>query len=195
MAMVNANAAVPATTVSGGGGGRRRRARTSQNLAKSGGIRINRTDLFVTLKQNDNSFRYVRPSSFTWLSNLSKFFDRWKIYSCSFEYRPSVGTTTDGKVMMGINYVSDGGNKVSKDTIAALTPFLDTPVWQSAKLVFPQNRLMVQKEYQIDSSPSNGNWEFPGALEWSVGGPTGGTKEVGDIWVTYDVELFGTNPV
>nr|AKH40292.1 orf1 [Motts Mill virus] len=127
----------------------------------------------------------LKPSSFPYLGTLSKGFERYKWRSMTIHYKPIVGTTAAGAVTLGVDWTNTERN--TRKEIAALTPVLDTPVWQLAKLTLPVARLNSRKEYMVTGTDANDCG--PGKLCVVV---TGATGTVGDLWIQYHLDMYGT---
>lgn len=157
--------------------------------ANDGSIRISRGEFLdvVTVQL----VKKLTPDSFPWLSALAKAFDRITWHSCTIQYKPAVGTTTNGIVTYGVDWDSDQGRLLDLKMAQALTPLQTHPVWQCSELRLPPPKLQTRKEYKLRAGTDKTD-DFdlaPGDLLVWVEGNQG---LVGQIWVQYDVTLFGT---
>lgn len=185
--------------VQGAGGGRRRRARGGGGGIPTisngqGAVRVRRTEFALEVSGGTavQGF-YFRAEDFPWLGNLAKSFDRITWHSATVCWKPAVGTTVDGLVSYGMDWAGD--RQVTKRSdLLAFTPVQDHPVWQQSQMVLPSARLQTRKEYVTKQNDSVSNRPFydssPGLL--TVVTTNTAAKVMGEIWITYDVTLFGT---
>jgi len=150
-----------------------------------GQITFGRLEYVGDVKASEALLLDLRPSSFPYLGTLSKGFERYKWRSLTIHYKPIVATTSAGAVTLGVDWTNT--ERKTRKEIAALTPVLDTPVWQIAKLNLPVARLNSRKEYMVSGTDSNDLG--PGKLCVVV---TGGSGTVGDLWVQYHLDMYGT---
>lgn len=133
---------------------------------------------------------------FNWLSGLAKSYEMIVWHKLEVSWRSAVGTTQDGMVAYGIDWqvrdtAYDPGQVQRRPAVTSLTPVKDHPIWQStdamplrAAVKFLQSR----KHYIMRSSEIVDT--APGSLLLSVmNGPA--RKDVGELWVRYDVSLLG----
>lgn len=182
---------------SGGGRRRRRKVAVPATMAANGEVVVSRSEL-ITLVQLSASQASVAgqfdlfPSSFKWLANLWKSFERVKWMSCSVRWVPAVGTTYGGLISYGVDWTFQK-NQIKRDAISALTPSKAHALWvdsSSAPLVLPQ-RMLQSRLWYVDGAESAD--KGPGRVCYCVDGTsTAGTQTVGEFWVTYRVCLSGT---
>lgn len=156
----------------------------------AGGIRIRRTEFFVDV--SDAGSELAVCEKFAWLNKIAKAFDRITWHACRVYYRPAVGTTKDGEVLIGVDWDGDKeGQALTKTFVQALTPVNCHPVWQASTLVLPPSRLMSRREYKITpGSDKTDDYDTSfGNITWYTAKTT---TPVGSLWVEYDVSLFGT---
>lgn len=171
------------------------RGRMARDLdTVQGGIRISRCEYLMDVKGSASGDTTnvvpLAPVSFSWLSTLAKSFDRITWHAATLHYRPAVGTTKDGIVVIGPDWDTEGST--TKDYVMSATPIVQGPVWQGLNLVLPSARLMTRKEY-MTSKPTGVNTDFdvaPCDVMWFCSGVD--AHVYGQIWVTYDVTFFGT---
>lgn len=130
----------------------------------------------------------IGPSSFTFLKNLFGSFERYRWHRLHIYYKPAVGTTAKGLVSYGADYTI---KKVSQTRvqISSLTPNASHAVWadSTAKpLVIPSNMLQSRSWYTAEG---DGVDKFTARLCWAVNADPG---LIGELWVSYDVEMSGT---
>lgn len=170
---------------------RKRRGKGGSMLSEEGVIRLKKRELLVSITTKDGLATKVDPvadstkSVLPFLAKIGKSFDRIIWHSVTVEYRPTVGTARDGSFSMGIDW--GGGETVpgSKGAVLALSPNSDGAVYQPQVLRASQARLMSKNSYNLAES---GTSEYPFTLKtWLSDQMT-----AGDIWLTYDVTLMGT---
>ena len=128
---------------------------------------------------------------------------RWN--KVCIEWRPAVGTTTNGIVTYGVRLMDDltrvDGNPqlpASRATVSALYPVNDHPVWQGATLVVNKDLLMSRKWYATKSTSgvaSNvDNLDLcPGTFLYGIDHDADVKANFyGEFWITYSVTLDGT---
>jgi len=110
------------------------------------------------------------------------------------QYRAAVGTTTNGEVLIGVDY--DAKDAVlSYQGTAALSPKSMTPVWKDSVLVVPHNRAMKQKWLvtATDISPTTAggtpiNYRDD-AIAFGLNITSTGASATGSVWIEYNVEF------
>lgn len=139
------------------------------------------TKIWPTLGDNDKVVK-VMP----FLAKLVGSFDRIVWHSVVIEWKPTVGTSTNGSFSMGCDW--GGGSTAPKDkgTVLALSPNSDGAVYQPQSLRLAQARLMSKSSYNTTSADQS---EYPFTLMTYA---SSDAKNLGDIWITYDVTLMGT---
>lgn len=176
-------------------GRQRRRGASNSIMGGEGSIRVARKEFVMEIKGQMVSYFELWPNRLAWLKGIAGNFDRYRWISVDIEYKPAVGTTANGLIAFGPDW--DGGatetTYVREDVLAA-TPVCEVPVWQPAKLALPASKLQTRKEYRLRVQK---NWDdvtqfdcFPCFLMVACTG----TKDtsVGELWVHYNVEMFGT---
>jgi hypothetical protein len=172
--------------------GRRRanRRRGPGIVNPEGSVRIARPEFFIEVKGGTTLSTTLETKHLGWLDGLARNFDRIVWHSCSLIYKPAVGTTKDGLISLGVDWNSSSPAKERKDVLK-LTPILDLPVWQATSgrgLILPTSKLQSRKEYFVSGGDVQDN--CPGAVVYNCSGT--GSGVYGEIWVHYDVSLFGT---
>lgn len=150
---------------------------------QQGSVTFSRLEYVADVK--DSGSFDLCPSSFPFLKGLSANFELYRWTKMEVQYKPAVGTNTAGAVTIGVDW-SNKKTKKTRPEISALTPMMDTPVWQMSKLTLPSSRLQTRKEYILESDDVND--KQPGALLWK----SSSSSAVGDLWISYTVHLFGT---
>lgn len=153
----------------------------------------------------------LAPGNLPWLANLAKAFERMRWLSCALEYRPVVGANSDGTVAVGLDWANTavaseeilGHLKLVKkdapdrDSVLSCTPCYDGPVWQQMRrLVVPSSRLQSRAWYDLPADLAKIEEPMdvsPGAVAVQATGAA--TKSLGEIWVTYRIQMQGTRKV
>lgn len=154
-------------------------------VSNQGLINFSRTELLGEISTSVGSFD-LEPSSFPFLKGLASHFELYKWLKMTIVYKPAVGTTVAGAITIGIDW-SNLGKNTTRSQVATLTPMFDVPVWQTGRMVLPSSRLQTRKEYILESSDIND--KQPAKVMWAM---SASQQSVGDIWVEYSIQLFGT---
>lgn len=170
------------------------RAKTGRRgfLNPEGNVRVTRNEFLLEVKGGVNSSLNLSPDNFPWLKSLAAAFDRVTWHSASLVWKPAVGTTESGMFAMGVDWNS-ASKAASRATVLSLTPVFDSPVWQPTQgkgMVLPTSKLMSRREYMLSGSGDAVDKQ-PGILMYSCSGGDN-SKIYGEIWLKYDVSLFGT---
>nr|QRD99878.1 MAG: capsid [Culex impudicus luteo-like virus] len=134
---------------------------------------------------------FVKPSAdvLPWLGKLAANFEQIEWHSIKLVWKPAVGTTFNGSVVIGVDWNANT-TEATRAKAQAAVPHIDTPIWQKGVMVLPQNRLQSRKTYVLgaDSKVDQG----PGVVLFTarVSAPD---REVflGDLWLDYKVRLIG----
>lgn len=141
------------------------------------------------------SFNLV-PSSFSFLSTISKSFERSVWHKVHFYWKPLVGGLVGGLVTMGVDW-DWKGSQPDRTQISAYTPNSTVAVredCQTCPLALPPAKLQSRKYYFHNS---DGDWVDRGPAKiWIAGSVQSdqASKEIGEIWAEYDITMLGTCP-
>nr|UUW06590.1 VP3 [Cat Tien Macrotermes solemo-like virus] len=181
---------------------RRRRRASRAPVEPSSGVAqgdvvVSRSELLDTVSTDPTSL-LLHPDNLPWLKNLAKAFELYRWISVVLEYRPLVGTYSNGAIAMGADWgtqsakldkgklVSSKVAAISREAILAMTPSVDTPQWKPvARLPLPTTRLQGKRWY--DCATADG----PGY----VANISTTNKDCGEVWLHYKVHLTGTRVV
>jgi len=130
----------------------------------------------------------LSPRLFPFLKQFSHHFEMWKPVYINLVYKPSVGTTVGGSVLMGIDWNHRGIPKKRGD-IAAYTPNCSTPVLKEALMTLPKAQLNSRPWFSLEDTMSLSS--APGRVWYSASGEK--ETAVGELWVEYHVLLAGTS--
>lgn len=112
----------------------------------------------------------------------------------SLEYRSLVSTTHDGNVALGFDWAASNVKQnryvgaIKRESVLALTPNYDGPVWQRSPLIhLPPSKLRQRPWYDLGATDLSD--KTPGHLVVV----NGDEKAAGEVWVHYTVTLCGTH--
>lgn len=184
-------------------------------LAGIGGeVVISRSEMVVSVTTgstaNVGGAFILDAINFSWLANLAKAFERLRWLSLAIEWRPAVGTTTDGTIALGVDWGSSSADtlqlrrglwglhaSVDRKEVLACTPNSDSPLWQPVKMMqLPVSRLQSRDWYEIPVNTSTKVAVYdraPGSVVYYA--TAGASKTCGEIWVHYTVLMSGTRSV
>lgn len=177
---------------------RRRRAGPSTVASNEGSITISRCELCsevsvkASAKDGVKGHVDILPDSFPYLKTLFKSFDRLMWRKLHFYYKPAVGTTFGGLFSMGFDWDWSTGD-VSREKISALTPNMACAAWndtEKSPLALNAGKLNVWYQPRSQEYVTRG----PGRLDYALVAATDKDLVVGEIWVSYTVAMYGTNP-
>lgn len=102
-----------------------------------------------------------------------------------------MAATTNGSLVMGVDWDSNNATPVTYDVVSNYTPVVDVPIWQSAQMPLPSARLQTRKEYLVKGDTKTPDVDLLAGYLMAItsGAPQ---TELGHIWIEYDVSLFGT---
>lgn len=109
------------------------------------------------------------------------------------QYKAAVGTTTNGEVLMGVDFDAKDYVNTYQGT-AALSPKAMAPVWRDATLTVPQARAMKQKWLVTATDISTAGTTTPAnfrndAVAFAYQVTSTGSGATGSLWVEYNVEF------
>lgn len=202
------------------GGKRRRRRRgggptVGTQIGNGGQITLTRSELFLQVvsvaepkapSDANNTLGAVAIAPGTgvmpFLWKLAQCYTRLKWNSLSFEWKPAVGTTTNGILTYGVRLMDDRKAGVppvpaTRAQVSSLYPVNDHAVWCAATLRVNNDLLMSRKWYATEptGTPDStfDNFDYaPGSLEYGLTHDADKGVAYGEFWVTYSVTLDGT---
>nr|WQM60694.1 MAG: VP3 protein [Solemoviridae sp. 1] len=191
-----AASSIPAGFAVGGASPRRRRGRGGNGLNNSseGAITLARSELLssveyatagvyakaVVLEPTDNFM--------PWLYVLYKGFDQMQWHSCSIVYKPAVGTTFAGSLVVGVDWNAEA-TKTDRNVVQACTPVMEAAAWQPLQMTLPSSRLQSRRFYIRSAEKATDR--APGVLLINLKTSESRATFVGDIWIHYKVTLYG----
>lgn len=197
---------IPAANVSnpnpvrGGRGGNRARSR----IGNGGRIVLSRDELLVQVKTSpgklESTFSVdLKPSTgvMPFLFRLALCYQRIKWIRAHISWRPACGTNTNGIVSYGVAY-NNTRSITTRELVTSLTPCNDHPVWQSTgitPLIIPTDMLMSRKWYALNTSADDPFDQQMGKFYVGISHDNATAAESrGEFWISYTVEMEGTNP-
>lgn len=169
-----------------------------RSAAQQGSIRIRRNEFLVEIKTgNGGGALAINIASFTWASKIAAAFDRATYHKVVFRYKAAVGTNVNGMISFSFDWDSNQAATVNRNIVLAATPVNDHPVWQSSTMALPPSRLMTRKEYNMFAPKSAVGTDYdncPGYLLYATTATKGTATDdfvVGELWIDYDISLFG----
>lgn len=194
----------------GGGRSRRRKANgPAFDIGNGGRVTLSRCELYsqATVLKNTSSLLAEVPifppaaqtaNVFPFLQNLARVYTRLRWEKMVFEWRPAVGTTTNGIITYGVRLMDDAtAPPTSRIQISALSPVNDHPVWQSSDMVVPTELLQSRKWYAIQRTGTGAtNPDLvdlaPGSLQFGLSVDNSADDRMfGEFWICYRVTLDG----
>lgn len=166
-----------------------------------GEVTLSRSERFQDVTKATNWT--LHPHNLPWLANLVKAFDMVRWDRAIIEYRPLVGTTSDGAVAVGFDWAQkevvtvDGrlaaavGKDPTRDNALACTPCFDIPFWGTRQMHLEPSRLRQRNWWPAVSDVKD--LAYPGSV--LVVPSTAYTTAKGEIWLHYTVTLSGTRTV
>ena len=171
---------------------------TDPKIARSkSGVRIQHRE-YITDFNGASTFtavgRYINPSdeaTFPWLASIANSFEMYRFNSLSFHYAPSCGTTTAGSVLLAVDYDPDDTSVVSKEQVMNMRSATRGAPWEEITMVCRPDDLARRKTLYTGATVL-GNVESRfsnlGVFYACASGMSGGDG-VGELYVTYDIEL------
>lgn len=198
--------------------GRRRRRRRggggnpAPSIGNGGQLSLTRTELFAQVTMGTDVNAPVlgavaiapltdtsKPGVFPFLRNLCKVYSRLRWDFMRIDWRPAVGTTTNGIITYGVRLMQTKAIEVPKSRIdvSALSPVCDHSVWKTSELPIARDLLQTRTWYALQDTLTDVDFVdvAPGGLWYGLQAssiPAGGL--VGEFWVTYTVTMDGSRP-
>lgn len=181
------------------------RARGGRAQVGTGGrIVLTRDELLVTVATTADKGESVfsselKPSSgvMPFLFRLSSCYQRIRWLRAHITWRPACGTSTNGIISYGVAF-NNSATVTSRDLVTALTPCNDHPIWQSTgvnPLVIPSELLMSRRWYLLNVTKTDPGDQGMGRFCCGFTHDVESTaRSRGEFWISYTVEMEGTNP-
>lgn len=173
-------------------------------IGNGGRIVLSRDELLVQVKttagRGESVFSVdLKPSSgvMPFLFRLASCYQRIRWLRAHISWRPACGTNTNGIISYGVAY-NNTKSISTRELVTSLTPCNDHAVWQStgvAPLIIPSDLLMSRKWYALNSTGDDAFDAQMGKFYVGLSHDTISTAESrGEFWISYSVEMEGTNP-
>lgn len=132
-------------------------------------------------------------TTFPWLSQMAILYESYKFKSLKFIYEPACPSTTQGSVMMAIDFDAADAAPSSKVQLMAYKYAVRCPAWESVAYRSDLSDLLkfgVQR--YVRNGPVTGDIKTYdiGNLQFAVSNFTGTSTFVGELYVEYDVEFY-----
>lgn len=165
------------------------------NPLREGELVIARSELLLALEVAQDatetaSAHLILPSNsrLTWLNKLAASFDQIIWLSAAIVWKPAVGTTFNGSLIVGVDWNADA-NGTTRTTVQACVPHMDTPVWSKARMTIPTARLQSRRSYILKAAQNVD--KAPGVILVNARTTKGAPTFLGDLWMEYKVRLMG----
>lgn len=173
----------------------RKRSRRQARLPP-GTVIVRYKELLGSVHNGTTQFLFVPGSSgLPHLDARGRMYEMYRLRGpVRVQYRAAVGTTTNGEVLIGVDYDAKDAVLTYQGT-AALSPKSMTPVWKDSVLVVPHNRAMKQKwlvtaaditPTETGGTPTNYRDD---AVAFGLNITSTGSSATGSVWIEYNVEF------
>ena len=134
---------------------------------------------------------------FPWLSRIANGYERYCVHSMTISYEPFVSTTETGAILMQADYDPGDPAPVSKSVMLNSMGASRSAVWMNSSM--PLNRKELSYDDHLFVRHQNRDTFSENLKLYDVGTifiavtdneATSGTKQYGEVWVTYDVTLM-----
>jgi len=128
-----------------------------------------------------------RNGTFPWLSAIASRFEMYRFKKLRFQYRPSVGTTSDGWIALGMDF--DFYDDIpTKNTMLVWKYSSKSAVWQSCDLDLTQDaKLSTMRYCNYSTERGDARLDMLGKLYVLAHTPI--TTTIGELYVDYEVEF------
>lgn len=132
---------------------------------------------------------------FPWLSGMAKLFQLYRFYKLHFYYEPTVATTAAGTVMEAVDHDAADSSPLSKVAMMAIKGAVRVALWAAVELICDpkdMDKFTKQRYVRVGSPPTGTDIKTydVGNFVLSVAGSADDTAHVGELYVSYDVELY-----
>lgn len=136
-------------------------------------------------------------ATFPWLSGLAPLFESYKFNSLSFQFKTEKGTSTTGKVFLSVDWDAADPLPTTKSQQLQERTSIDCAAWAMAQLNCDSSDLLkfgVQRYIRSAAVAGTDIKTYDvGNLQIGTQGMAD-TTAVGELYVTYDVELMTPQP-
>jgi hypothetical protein len=150
----------------------------------------------TTLALNNNSgdvfsINPVDPATFPWLQNIATSYDTYRFVAVDLTYVPLCGTNFVGRVGLFYDRDSTDTGPFDRSELANYAASVETAPWQPTTLSVPVSK--TERFIREALSPEAKLYD-DGRIGWCTYG-TGVGDQCGDLFVSYEVELYNPQPV
>jgi len=135
----------------------------------------------------------AQDASFPWLSTLAANFDEYKFDYLEVSYEPSVGTDTDGKLLLTFDPDVLDEFPNSKQEMLEARVQLDAVPWQHAKLNVPKDLLSDWRYCRSGDVPEGADQHVYDTGVFNLATPGAPSGMIGEFFISYKVRLRTPN--
>lgn len=170
-------------------------------------LRIHQTERIGTIVSHATAGTYTaggyglnpaNSSTFPWLSNIAKLFDKYKFHYLKFIYINNSPTSMAGNVTMGVDFDVTDATPANGTAMTNLSKFCSFAPWKQEELVIPVNRpgnnQWLYTIYGDIPTGTDAKTYYLGKFFVSSEGIESSSKTLGYLCVEYDVELLDKTP-
>jgi hypothetical protein len=134
------------------------------------------------------------PTTFPWLSDIAAKWESYRFNYLRFRYETRKGTSTDGSVIMAIDYDATDAPPVSEAVMTTYSGAVEDATWKNCAClaaVSQLHKIGPQKYVRQATLPTGGN-----IIDFDCGNFMFGTtaqadtSNIGKLWVDYDVTFY-----
>jgi hypothetical protein len=134
------------------------------------------------------------PTTFPWLSDIAAKWESYRFNYLRFRYETRKGTSTDGSVIMAIDYDATDAPPVSEAVMTTYSGAVEDATWKNSAClaaVSQLHKIGPQKYVRQSTLPTGGN-----VIDFDCGNFMFGTtaqadaSNIGKLWVDYDVTFY-----
>jgi hypothetical protein len=151
-----------------------------------------------TYKADGYVINPANGTTFPWLSNMAKLFDKYRFHSLKFIYINNSPTSIAGNVTMGVDFDVYDATPANGTAMTNLVKFSSFAPWKQEELVIPVNRPgnnpWLYVLYGDQPSGTDAKTYHLGKFFVSSEGIESSSRILGYLCVEYDVELLDKTP-
>lgn len=125
------------------------------------------------------------------LRKLAGNFQKWKLRAAKIDYVPATSAMANGQVCLGVDHDSATGAPKTKPGVLSM-PSVSTSVFRATSLVIKCDG-GAERFTKIENKAR----DVPFSIRWyAMVDPQGGANKerlLGDVWLTYDLTLYGVD--
>jgi len=179
---------------------------TTPNLSSSmfggdGRVRVRHREYFSDIVSPNNGFNdtsfSIQPGNsimFPWLSTIAENYESYRFHSLSFEYETMCATSQAGKLVMAVDFDASDAPPINKTQLMADHNAVSSAVWQECCYKASKedlNKFGPQKFVRTGNVAATDIKTYDiGNLQVATQGAGGSSVTVGELYVSYDVELM-----